>query len=158
MVVANFVTRALLIVAGMLFPGYKSFKAVKRANVAEQQRMLKYWLVLSILSAFMLVLEPLLQPRVPLYAFIKIAFVVFLVHPKWAGFEKLYDSLVQPFLDQHEAQIDMQLNKASAAVEEQSRNFVPAVTKLAKQGQEMAKRTLSKKSAGVKAPPSSKVN
>ncbi len=147
MAVADFLTRALIIIGGMLFPGYKSFKAVKKADVAEQQRMLKYWLVLSILSAIMLVIEPFLSTRVPVYNVFKIAFIGFLVHPKTAGFEKVYDVVVQPVLDQHMATIDDSLDKLAKAADDGTRNFVPTVTAYGQKVRDMATQRVNKKAS-----------
>lgn len=90
----------------LLSAGYQSFKAVKRENVPAQKSWLQYWLVLSVLSAVMVVVEPLLYYRVPLYNVIKIAAVAYLVLPMTMGYKKIYDTVLLPQLDKHEKTID----------------------------------------------------
>lgn len=143
--VMEFVSSVAMVVVGMLYPGYKSFKAIKAGDVGRQQKWLHYWLVLSVLSAVGLLLEPLLGPRVPMYSVLKIAFVGFLVHPKTAGYEKIYDALVEPQLSQHMAAIDKNLDKLDKASQEAINDFVPTVNKYGMQAREMVTRNLQKK-------------
>jgi len=108
----------------MLYPGYKSFKAVKAQDIPAQQRWLHYWLVLSIVSTAMLVLQPLLSGRVPFFNMIKIVVIGALVHPKIAGYQKIYDAVVEPFIDQHMATIDTKLNQLDKATQDAATNTV----------------------------------
>lgn len=142
--VSDFLTRVIVIVVGMLYPGYKSFKAVKAQDVPTQQRWLHYWLVLSLISTLMLVLEPIVYGRIPFYNMIKITVVAFLAHPKTAGYAKVYDALVEPFLDQHTSLIDANLDKLDKATQETAANIVPTAKKYAIQARETVTRQMSK--------------
>ena len=144
MAMGDYVTRVIIIMAGMNYPGYLSFKAMKRNETARQIRLLKYWLVLSIVSALSLVLEPLLYKRVPFFPLIKIAVVFYLVYPGSRGFEQVYDTVIDPWLQKNEAVIDDYSDKVYKAGQEHYRNLGPAVQGYVQQGKEMAERTLKK--------------
>lgn len=143
----EYIARVAVVLLGMVYPGYQSFKAVKRADVPKQQAWLKYWLVLSVVSALGLVLEPLLAPRVPLYVLLKIALIAFLVLPVTSGYEKVYHRVLEPQLDRHEGAIDDAADKIYKAGEEQARNLGPTVNKYVQQAGEIATKTLNKKTS-----------
>ncbi|KAI0567192.1 TB2/DP1/HVA22-related protein [Gracilaria domingensis] len=129
---------------GLVYPGYQSFKAVKRVNVPKQQAWLKYWLVLSVVAFLSLIVEPILYDRVPLWNLLKIAFVGFLVLPMTKGYERIYQIVLEPQLEKHEAVIDETASKLYQAGEEHARNLGPTVTKLVQQGRSVAEKRLKK--------------
>jgi len=148
--ISDFVTRVAVVLVGMLYPGYKSFKAVKAQDIPAQQRWLHYWLVLSIVSTAMLVLQPLLSGRVPFFNMIKIVVIGALVHPKIAGYQKIYDAVVEPFIDQHMATIDTKLNQLDKATQDAATNLVPTARKYAIQARDMASRSMQKQAPAPK--------
>lgn len=127
----EFVTRAGVIGLGMLYPGYQSFKAVKREDVPSQKSWLKYWLVLSVVSAVMLVVEPILYPRVPMYNFLKIGVIAYLVLPTTKGYMQVYHAVLLPQLDRHEVAIDSAAADFMKASEHHARNLRPMVNDFA---------------------------
>ncbi|PXF46586.1 hypothetical protein BWQ96_03575 [Gracilariopsis chorda] len=145
MVVADYLARVAIIMLGLVYPGYQSFKAVKRANVVKQQAWLKYWLVLSVVAFLSLFIEPLLHDRIPLWNLVKIAFVAFLVLPVTSGYERVYHVVLEPQLERHEAVIDDAADKLYRAGEEQAKNLGPAVSRLYQQGRTAAEKRLYKK-------------
>ncbi|CAN8068913.1 unnamed protein product [Agarophyton chilense] len=144
MAFGDYLARAAIVLLGLVYPGYQSFKAVKRVNVPRQQAWLKYWLVLSVVAFLSLIVEPLLYTRVPLWNLLKIAFVAFLVLPVTSGYERIYKLVLEPQLERHEAVIDETANKLYKAGEEHARNIGPAVNKLVQQGRSVAGNTLNK--------------
>lgn len=145
MVFADYVTRVTLISLGMIYPGYQSFKAVKRSDVLLQQAWLKYWLVLAVVSALSLVVEPLLYSRVPMWNVVKIAFVAFLVLPMTKGYERIYHVVLEPQLDKHEVAIDDTAMKLYQAGESHARSVGPTMNKWVQQGKDTVSKTLNKK-------------
>lgn len=141
----DFVTRVIITLLAMVYPGYHSYKAVKAADLNQQQAWLKYWLVLSVLSAIVLILEPFLYDRVPLWNVWKIGAVVFLVNPKTLGYEKIYQMVLQPQLDKHEAAIDATADRLLKAGQEQVKNARPQMEKVIQQGRDLAQKTFNKK-------------
>lgn len=122
--------RLAIVGLGMVYPGYQSFKAVKREDVPMQKAWLQYWLVLSVLSAAMLILEPLLYHRVPMYNLFKVAAVAYLVLPMTKGYKAVYDAVLLPQLDRHEAAIDDAAGKFMKAGEQHAKAIGPRVTEL----------------------------
>lgn len=147
MALNDYLARVLITLLGLIYPGYQSFKAVKKEDVPKQKAWLKYWLVLSVVAALGLVVEPILYDRVPLWNVIKIAFVGFLSLPMTSGYEKIYHVVLEPQLDKHEAAIDETASKLYKAGEEHAKNVVPAVNNLVQQGRDMAQKTLNKKTS-----------
>lgn len=145
MAAADYLTRVAITLLGLVFPGYQSFKAVKRADVPKQQAWLKYWLVLSVVAFLSLIVEPLLYSRVPLWNVLKIALVAFLVLPITKGYEKIYHIVLEPQLDKHEQIIDDTAAQIYTAGESHAKNLGPTVNKLVQQGKDMASKTLNKK-------------
>lgn len=141
----DYVTRAAIVGLGLVYPGYQSFKAVKRSDVPLQQAWLKYWLVLSVVSALSLIVEPLLYSRVPMWNFLKVAFVAFLSLPMTKGYERIYHVVLEPQLDKHEAAIDDTATKLYQAGESHARSVRPTVNKWVQQGRDTVSKTLNKK-------------
>lgn len=147
MTFADYITRTAITLLGLVYPGYQSYKAVKRANVSKQQQWLKYWLVLSVISFLAVAVEPLLCNSVPYWNALKIAFVAYLVSPTLRGYEKIYATLLLPQLEKHEAVIDETASKMYIASSEQAKNFRPAVTNMVQQLKTAAEKTLYKKAS-----------
>lgn len=145
MEVIDYVTRVVITLAALVYPGYQSYKTVKKSDVPGQQSWLKYWLVLSVTAAIMLIVEPLLYNRLPLYPIWKIGGVLFLVLPKFRGYEKIYQSVLQPQLDRHEATIDATAEKVFKVGQEHANNVKPQLDRLVKKGRDFAQKTLNKK-------------
>lgn len=144
MAFSDYIAKVVITGLGMVYPGYQSFKAVKREDVPMQKEWLKYWLVLSVVSAIMLVVEPLLYYRVPMYNLLKIGAVAFLVLPMTKGYAQIYSTVLQPQLDRHEAAIDDAAGKFMKAGEEHARNIGPKVTELVNKGKGMAAQATKK--------------
>lgn len=147
MAVADYLARCVIIVIGMVYPGYQSFKAIKKEDKEKQSDMLKYWLVLSVVAAVSLVVEPILYSRIPMWPLVKIALVAFLSLPTTAGYKKIYDMVLEPQLAKHESAIDDAADKFVKAGQEQARNLGPQVNRLVQQGRDMATKTLNKKAS-----------
>jgi TB2/DP1, HVA22 family len=123
----GFLSRGAVVGLGMVYPGYKSYKAIKASDVAQQKQWLQYWLVLSVLSALMVVLEPILLTRVPFYGLLKIGAVAYLVLPKTQGYRTVYHTVLEPQLAKHEATIDAHAEKFLDAAHQHAKNIVPVV-------------------------------
>lgn len=147
MAIGVYLTRLVITLVAMVYPGYQSYKAVKRAEVLSQQAWLKYWLVLSVMAGLLLIVEPFLCERVPFWPLLKIAGSVFLVFPKTKGYEKIYEVVLQPQLDRHEATIDTAADKFVKASQEQVRNVRPQFDRMVQQSRDFAKKTLNKKAS-----------
>lgn len=145
MAFVDYMTRVLITLVALVYPGYQSYKAMKRIEPTAQQAWLKYWLVLSVLSGLLLIIEPFAVDRVPIWPLWKIVAAFFLVYPKTKGYEKIYEMVLQPQLDRHEATIDTTADRIVRAGQDQVNNVRPQMERLYQQSRDMAKKTLNKK-------------
>ncbi|XP_025773923.1 receptor expression-enhancing protein 3 [Puma concolor] len=100
-----FLSKALLLVFGMLYPAYYSYKAVKTKNVKEYVRWMMYWIVFALYT----VIETITDQTVawfPLYYELKIAFVIWLLSPYTKGASLIYRKFLHPLLSSKEREID----------------------------------------------------
>uniref|UniRef100_A0A8C0W714 Receptor expression-enhancing protein n=1 Tax=Castor canadensis TaxID=51338 RepID=A0A8C0W714_CASCN len=134
------ICRLVVLVFGMLYPAYASYKAVKTKNIREYVRWMMYWIIFAIFMAaetFTDVfiswsgtgvgglwgrggplhlapdsLAPLCSDRFPFYYEIKMAFVLWLLSPYTKGASLLYRKFVHPSLSRHEKEIDTYIVQA----------------------------------------------
>merc|ERR1711871_1838987 len=105
-------TRVCCIALGTVYPLYASYKIVKEERPYDELRAwLIYWIVLSCfgLTEFF---SDILISWLPLYYETKLLLMLWMVHPKTRGAQKLYEQFIQPTLAHHEAQIDASLADA----------------------------------------------
>ena len=48
---------------------------------------------------------------IPFYSFFKLAFLVWLILPRFKGASKLYQGVIQPLIRKHEDKIDQRINQ-----------------------------------------------
>ncbi|KAM9312583.1 receptor expression-enhancing protein 4 [Gastrophryne carolinensis] len=105
------ISRAVVLVFGLLYPAYSSFKAVKTKNVREYVRWMMYWIVFAL---FMTVetFADIFVSWFPFYYEIKMAFVIWLLSPYTRGASLLYRKCVHPALSLREKEIDTYIVQA----------------------------------------------
>ncbi|KAL0612681.1 Receptor expression-enhancing protein 4 [Plecturocebus cupreus] len=105
------ICRLVVLVFGMLYPAYASYKAVKTKNIREYVRWMMYWIVFAL---FMLaeIITDIFISWFPFYYEIKMAFVLWLLSPYTKGASLLYRKFVHPSLSRHEKEIDAYLVQA----------------------------------------------
>uniref|UniRef100_A0A8C5WFH8 Receptor expression-enhancing protein n=1 Tax=Leptobrachium leishanense TaxID=445787 RepID=A0A8C5WFH8_9ANUR len=105
------VSRAVVLVFGLLYPAYSSYKAVKTKNVREYVRWMMYWIVFAL---FMTVetFTDIFVSWFPFYYEIKMAFVIWLLSPYTRGASLLYRKCVHPALSLREKEIDLYIVQA----------------------------------------------
>ncbi|XP_028916437.1 receptor expression-enhancing protein 3 [Ornithorhynchus anatinus] len=116
------ISRAVVLVFGMLYPAYYSYKAVKTKNVKEYVRWMMYWIVFALYT----VIETLADLTVawfPLYYELKIAFVVWLLSPYTRGASLIYRKFLHPLLSSKEREIDDYIVQAKERGYETMVNF-----------------------------------
>ncbi|CAI7769594.1 unnamed protein product [Closterium sp. NIES-54] len=111
---------AATMVAAHGYPAYRCFKAMqrRRPDLHELLFFCQFWVLLSLLALLEGLASPLLD-WVPLYHEAKLAFIVYLWHPRTQGTEIVYGSMLQPLLSRHEPIIDRHL----AHLEERGRDM-----------------------------------
>ncbi|ELW52777.1 Receptor expression-enhancing protein 4 [Tupaia chinensis] len=97
--------RLVVLVFGMLYPAYASYKAVKTKNIREYVRWMMYWIIFALFMAAETFTDVFIS-WFPFYYEIKMAFVLWLLSPYTRGSSLLYRKFVHPSLSRHEKEID----------------------------------------------------
>ncbi|XP_068957983.1 receptor expression-enhancing protein 3 isoform X3 [Petaurus breviceps papuanus] len=116
------ISRAVVLIFGILYPAYYSYKAVKTKNVKEYVRWMMYWIVFALYT----VIETLADLTVawfPLYYEMKIAFVIWLLSPYTRGASLIYRKFLHPLLSSKEREIDDYIVQAKERGYETMVNF-----------------------------------
>nr|AYM54765.1 HVA22-like transcript variant X6 [Cymbidium ensifolium] len=106
----GFLTRLSVMILGYAYPAYQCYKTVE-LNKPEIEQLLfwcQYWILVALLSVFERVGDALIS-WLPLYGEVKLAFFVYLWHPKTKGTTYIYHTFFQPFMSRHENMIDRKL-------------------------------------------------
>ncbi|KAI0271422.1 TB2/DP1, HVA22 family-domain-containing protein [Gloeopeniophorella convolvens] len=109
----SLVSRLLTGWFAFLLPAYSTFKALKQRPLDEREveRWASYWTVIGAVVAFEYAAEWLLS-WFPFYWEIKTIFLLFLSLPQTEGSTYIYQTYVEPFLIQNEAEIDASITSA----------------------------------------------
>uniref|UniRef100_A0A1I8J2J2 Receptor expression-enhancing protein n=1 Tax=Macrostomum lignano TaxID=282301 RepID=A0A1I8J2J2_9PLAT len=100
---------------GFLYPAYASVKAIETRAKEDDTKWLTYWVVyagFSLLETF----TDIFLWWIPLYAFIKCIFLIYLMVPIQAnGSVLLYNRVIRPFVIKHQKRIDDTIDKMQDA-------------------------------------------
>ncbi|KAF9920656.1 receptor accessory protein 4 [Linnemannia zychae] len=102
------VSRVVCSVAGSLYPAYASFKAIHTRNNTRLTAWLMYWTVMGMFSAVEFVLDTFIF-WFPFYYEIKMLFILWMILPQTQGSIYIYQAIVDPYLSNHEKDIDLAL-------------------------------------------------
>uniref|UniRef100_A0A8C5M2T6 Receptor expression-enhancing protein n=1 Tax=Leptobrachium leishanense TaxID=445787 RepID=A0A8C5M2T6_9ANUR len=116
------ISKAVVLVFGMLYPAYYSYKAVRTKNVKEYVRWMMYWIVFALYTV-METIADLTISWFPIYYELKIAFVVWLLSPYTRGASLLYRKFLHPLLSSREREIDEYIVQAKEKGYETMVNF-----------------------------------
>ncbi|KAM9326827.1 receptor expression-enhancing protein 3 [Gastrophryne carolinensis] len=116
------ISKAVVLVFGMLYPAYNSYKAVRTKNVKEYVRWMMYWIVFALYTVSE-TLADLTISWIPLYYELKIAFVIWLLSPYTRGASLLYRKFLHPLLSSKEKEIDEYIVQAKEKGYETMVNF-----------------------------------
>uniref|UniRef100_A0A6I8MXU2 Receptor expression-enhancing protein n=1 Tax=Ornithorhynchus anatinus TaxID=9258 RepID=A0A6I8MXU2_ORNAN len=105
------ICRLVVLVFGMLYPAYASYKAVKTKNIREYVRWMMYWIVFALFMTIETFTDIFIS-WFPFYYEIKMAFVVWLLSPYTKGASLLYRKFVHPALARREKEIDSYIVQA----------------------------------------------
>jgi receptor expression-enhancing protein 5/6 len=114
----EFGTRWVGFFVGFLYPAYKSFKAIETSTDKSDDKLwLTYWVVFGFLTVFD-GLFMFLFSFIPFFGVLKIAFNVWLFHPKTKGALVIYEKVLRNLLKKYESRIDSSINKIGEKIEE----------------------------------------
>jgi len=100
-----FIAHFLSSIASFLFPIFASYKALKTSDPAQLTPWLMYWVVFS---CFLLAESwvGFVLSWIPLYSYVRLLFLLYLVLPQTQGARLIYEEHVHPFLESNETEID----------------------------------------------------
>ncbi|CAA6667616.1 unnamed protein product [Spirodela intermedia] len=111
----EFVTWSLVLLLGYVYPAFECFRAIERKEPKVEQLLFwcRYWVIMGLLTA----LErfgDMFVSWLPMYGEVKLAFVIYLWHPKTEGARHIYREFFFPWLAKHEPHINRKLQEARA--------------------------------------------
>lgn len=97
----NFTERALYpgfrIVCSIIYPAYRSFKAVRNKNLKEYLKWIVYWIVYAFFTCLELLTDAIMS-WFPFYYEIKVITFIWLLGPSSRGAMKFYKTCIHPML------------------------------------------------------------
>lgn len=109
----NFTERALYpgfrIVFSIIYPAYRSFKAVRNKNLKEYLKWIVYWIVYAFFTCLELLTDAIMS-WFPFYYEIKVITFIWLLGQSSRGAMKFYKTCVHPMLITREQVIDNKIN------------------------------------------------
>eukprot|EP00735_Rhodelphis_limneticus_P005280 TRINITY_DN1705_c0_g1::TRINITY_DN1705_c0_g1_i1::g.25053::m.25053 TRINITY_DN1705_c0_g1::TRINITY_DN1705_c0_g1_i1::g.25053 ORF type:complete len:150 (+),score=43.82,sp/Q5RE33/REEP5_PONAB/42.03/2e-29,TB2_DP1_HVA22/PF03134.14/1.1e-29 TRINITY_DN1705_c0_g1_i1:63-512(+) len=99
-------------VIGFVWPAYASFKAIESEGGDDDKQWLTYWVCYAVFTVLELV--EFFVAWFPFYYEVKLVALFYLSYPALRGAEKVYNTVIRPFMQQHEQKID-QIGSAVAS-------------------------------------------
>jgi len=81
----------------VVYPAYKSFKAIDSKDPIQDTQWLTYWVVFAFFSIVENVAVFLVE-YIPFYFFLKLGFFIWLYHPQFLGAGLVYKTLIDPYV------------------------------------------------------------
>jgi len=121
-----FISNLLIVALGFLYPAYKCYKAIKSNDNEQLNHWTLYWVVMATFYSVSKIAYIFIS-WLPLYYEAKVLFTIYIMVPQTKGAAYLYVSFLQPFLDAHEAEIDLRLNNFKAFIRGTILNWVTVI-------------------------------
>ncbi|XP_026472277.1 receptor expression-enhancing protein 1-like isoform X2 [Ctenocephalides felis] len=102
-----FLSRIILLICGLLYPAYCSYKCIKSKDVKGYVRWMMYWVVFATFTAFE-TFGDILISWFPFYYEFKVLFLSYLLSPA-KGSTIVYRRVIHPILSENEAFIDAKI-------------------------------------------------
>lgn len=131
---------------GFLYPAYMSFKAIETAETGDDTQWLTYWVVYSFFTVFNDIVIYFFG-FIPFYYIFKVAFYIWMFHPRTRGAQILYNKAIKPVLLRYEGKVDSFSNMAeesAALLAERGKDIAEAGGNLAKKANVTVKNLIEK--------------
>ncbi|KAF2323811.1 hypothetical protein GH714_042396 [Hevea brasiliensis] len=111
----DFITRCLVLLFGYAYPAFECFKSIEknRVEIEELRFWCQYWIIIALLTVCERIGDIFIS-WLPMYGEMKLAFFIYLWHPKTKGTGYIYETLLRPFVAKHETDIDRKLLELKA--------------------------------------------
>ncbi|KAL9256059.1 HVA22-like protein [Drosera capensis] len=108
----DFINRGLVMILGYAYPAFECLKTLEKNRVGmdELRFWCQYWIIVALLSVAER-LGDMLISWLPLYAELKLVFIIYLWYPKTKGTSYVYESFLLPFVSKHETDIERRLQE-----------------------------------------------
>ncbi|CAA3021279.1 HVA22 g [Olea europaea subsp. europaea] len=108
--IGEFVTRSLVLVLGYAYPAFQCFKSLEknRVDIRELRFWCQYWIIVAVLTILERIGDAFVS-WLPMYGEMKLALFIYLWYPKTMGTGFVYDTLLRPYVTNHEIDIDRSL-------------------------------------------------
>jgi len=117
-------TKAALAATLVIYPSYKTYKALESRSLSAAQGMLLYWCMTAFVNAGKEVVDQVLGTYSNVFLW-KLTVLVLRAAPLIIGPERMYAHIIKPLFDAHEEQVDAVVDKAHA-LKTMAQEAVPA--------------------------------
>lgn len=103
----DLITRSLVLILGYAYPAFECFKTIEKNRVENQELRFwcQYWIIVALLTVFERIGDVFIS-WLPMYGEMKLALFIYLWYPKTKGTGFIYESLLRPFVVNHETDIE----------------------------------------------------
>lgn len=100
---------------GYAYPAFECYKTVEKNKIEIEQLRFwcQYWIIVAILTVSERFAD-IFVSWLPMYGELKLAFFIYLWHPKTKGTSYVYGAVLRPYLSKHETDIDRKLQELQA--------------------------------------------
>ncbi|XP_068664225.1 putative HVA22-like protein g [Aristolochia californica] len=111
----DLITSCLILLFGYIYPAFECFKSVEvnKADIEQLRFWCQYWIIVAGVIVFERFGDILIS-WVPMYGEMKLAFFIFLWHPKTKGTSYVYQVFLRPYVARNETDIDHNLSEMRA--------------------------------------------
>ncbi|KAK4762150.1 hypothetical protein SAY87_030034 [Trapa incisa] len=98
------------ILLGYAYPSFQCFKALEgnRASGGELRFWCQYWIIMALLNILERAADVIIS-WLPMYGELKLAFIIYLWYPKTKGTGYIYETVLRPFVTNHETDLEKKL-------------------------------------------------
>ncbi|XP_015371316.1 PREDICTED: receptor expression-enhancing protein 4-like [Diuraphis noxia] len=106
----DFLCRPLIMLFGILYPGYMSYKVLKTKRSTNYGIWLMYWITFSMFTSVETITDIFIGPWLPFYNELKLLFLYMTYPTSDSSLTYVYKNIISPFIKRHEKDIDAQIS------------------------------------------------
>jgi len=102
--------KPLIMLFGILYPGYMSYKVLKTKRSTNYGIWLMYWITFAMFTSVETITDIFIGPWLPFYNELKLLFLYMTYPTSDSSLTYVYKNIVSPFIKRHEKDIDSHIN------------------------------------------------